>query len=88
MFVKVKQTRHTKIGTLRPGILDVSPLGEKGREVIEALMEGENPPVVKLTKKQAEAELAKVKSLVPEGSADAGAGGEGQGSDGEGSGAE
>ncbi|MBY6138532.1 hypothetical protein KUV26_03710 [Leisingera daeponensis] len=82
MFVKVKQTRHTKIGTLRPGVLDVSPLGERGREVVEALMEGENPPVVKLTKKQAETELAKVKSLVPEGSTDEGADGdEGSGSE-------
>ena len=88
MFVKVKQTRHTRVGTLRPGVLDVAPLGEKGREVIEALMQGETPAVVKLTKKQAEAELAKVKSLVPEGSSDEGGDVDGHGAGDEGSGAE
>jgi hypothetical protein len=66
MFVKVLQTRHTKIGTLRSGtILDVEQLGENGGAVIEALLKQKNSALKKLTKKQAEAEKEAVVSLEP-----------------------
>jgi len=65
MFVKVKQTRHTGIGTLRSGtILDVDQLGTKGQSVIAALLKQEKPALVKLSKKQVEAERDSVVSLV------------------------
>jgi hypothetical protein len=66
MFVKVLQTRHTKIGTLRSGtILDVEQLGPKGGAVIEALLAQDNPALKELTKKQVEAEKEAVVSLQP-----------------------
>jgi len=66
MFVKVKQTRHTKIGILRSGtILDVNQLSENGQSLIAALLKQENPALVKLTKAQADAEKEAVVSLVP-----------------------
>ncbi|WP_167685884.1 hypothetical protein [Parasedimentitalea denitrificans] len=66
MFVKVNETRHTKVGTLRTGtILDVGEFGPKGRAVIEALLAQDDPAVVKLTKEQVEAEKDAVVSLVP-----------------------
>lgn len=66
MFVKVTETRHTKIGTLRTGtILDVAQLGRKGSAVIEALLAQENPALKKLTKNQVEAEKDAVVSLEP-----------------------
>lgn len=76
MLVKVKQTRHTKIGTLRKDrILDVSELSEKGAAVIAALLDQDNSPLQKMTKKEAEADKAAVSSLVPKpGSDDAGSG--------------
>lgn len=66
MFVKVIQTRHTKIGTLRKDrILDVSELSEKGAAVIKALLDQENSPLQKMSKEEAEADKAAISSLVP-----------------------
>jgi len=72
MFVKMNATRHTKIGTLRAGVIySGEQLGEAGRVVIEALLAQENPALVKLNKKQAAAHKAAVASLVPKGGEDA-----------------
>lgn len=65
MFVKINQTRHTKIGTLRPGVYECAKLGADGAKVIKALMDAEDPAVQEISKKEAAAELAKVKSLMP-----------------------
>lgn len=65
MFVKINQTRHTKIGTLRPGVYERAKLGADGAKVIKALMDAEDPAVQEISKKEAEAELAKVQSLMP-----------------------
>ena len=65
MFVKVSQTRHTKIGTLRPGVYEKAKLGADGAKVIKALIEAEDPALKEISKKEAEAELDKVKSLMP-----------------------
>lgn len=65
MFVKVSQTRHTKIGTLRPGVYEKAKLGADGAKVIKALIGAKDPALKEISKKEAEAELAKVKSLMP-----------------------
>ncbi|MCG7626048.1 hypothetical protein [Epibacterium sp. Ofav1-8] len=65
MFVRVSQTRHTKIGTLRPGVYEKAKLGAEGAKVIKALIEAQDPALKEISKKEATAELAKVKSLMP-----------------------
>ncbi|GAB5431094.1 MAG: hypothetical protein EpisKO_04640 [Epibacterium sp.] len=65
MYVKINQTRHTKIGTLRPGIYEKAKLGPEGAKVIEALAGAKDPAVKEVSEKEATAELAKVKSLMP-----------------------
>ena len=66
MFVKVKQTRHTKIGTLRPGLIyDESQFSEAGKEVIAELAKQEPSPIEKMTKAEVDKEKAAVSSLDP-----------------------
>jgi hypothetical protein len=68
MFVKVRSTRHTAIGTLRAGVIySVEGLGRKGRAVIGQLLEAENSALQKMTAGQVAEENAAVVSLVPEG---------------------
>lgn len=71
MFVKMKATRHTKIGTLRAGITyNPEQMGDKAADVFDALVEAENSVAVVLTADEADAEKAAVGSLVPTDAAD------------------
>lgn len=67
MYVKVLSTRHTKIGTLRFGmILQPDMKNDNVASVINALLKVKPSPIKKLSKKEAEEEKAAVASLVAE----------------------
>lgn len=55
MFVKCKSTRHTKIGTLRRGVVySLDDESQKAMSVVKDLTAGKNPVMFKLSKKEAE----------------------------------
>ncbi|MBU0642398.1 MAG: hypothetical protein KJ731_01845 [Alphaproteobacteria bacterium] len=62
MFVKCKSTRHTKIGTLRRGVVyNLDDESQKAMSVVKSLTAGKDPVMVKLSKQDAEdAALASV----------------------------
>lgn len=72
MFVQPRSTRHTKIGTLRMGV--IYSLDEKDRRVaaaIEPLLAGDTPVLERLTDKEAKKRKSEVASLVPKAEAKA-----------------
>ncbi|MDO6799367.1 hypothetical protein [Shimia thalassica] len=64
MIVKVLETRHTKVGTLRRGVIFKPDMeSDAVAKVINDLLKAKPAPIKKLTKAQAEKEKAGVTSL-------------------------
>jgi chromosome segregation ATPase len=70
MFVKGLSTRHTAVGTFRFGVVyEVDEKNHAVRKHVLPLLEGESPALEKISKAQAEKEMATPTQFTPEATA-------------------